>query len=186
MDIKEFFEQSAGKWLSQRTSHSVDAAPAESGKSNIIIELLPANAPEVIKLCEKYAVEPQLALCGARVTWDGTIEPKNEKHQGSTLLVPVPDSDKPNQGQVLREISDAQKAPVAGRYSLGSDDVLTLITDSEAIYSEERWWFASPNLRMRTSILKQSGSYSKVSLYSEIRMGLTQAPKQTQDAATKA
>lgn len=186
MDIKEFFEQSAGKWFSQRTSHHLDATPAESGKSNIVIELLPANAPEVIKLCEKYDIEPKLALCGVRVTWDGTIELKNEKHQGSRLLIPVPDSDKPNEGQVLREISEAQKAPLAGRYILGNDDVLTLITDSEAIYSEERWWFASPNLRMRTTVLKQAGSFSKVSLYSEIRMGLTQAPKQTQDTAAKA
>lgn len=186
MDIKEFFEQSAGKWFSQRTSHHLTPKPAETGQSNMVIEILPANAPEVIQLCQRYNIQPELALCGAKVTWEGSVGLNSKKQVDSTLLVPVPEPDKPNEGQVLRDMGDAEKAPIAGRYSLGSDDVLTLTTESEALCSEERWWFASPNLRMRTSILKQSGDYSKVSLYTEIRMGLGQAQKQAQDAAAKA
>lgn len=188
MDIKEFFEQSAGKWFSQRTSHHLAFKQAENGKSNIIIEMLPADAPEVIKLCELYEVEPQLALCGARVTWDGTMEwdEDKEKHKGSTVLVPIPDTDKPNEGRLLREMGYAEKAPVAGRYIMGIDDALTLITDYETMYSEERLWFASPNLRLRTSILKRFGGFSMASLCSEIRMGVTQKPQPVEDAAAKA
>ena len=190
MDIKEFFEQSAGKWFSQRTSHHLAFKQAENGKSNIAIEMLCADAPEVVKLCEQYDINPQLALCGARVTWDGMMEwdgdgdADKEQHKGSTVLVPVPDPDKPNEGQLLREMGYAEKAPVAGRYIMGSDDALTLITDYETMYSEERLWFASPNLRLRTSILKRFGGFSMASLSSEIRLGVTQAPKQAEDAAS--
>ncbi|HEY9822392.1 MAG TPA: phycobiliprotein lyase, partial [Candidatus Sericytochromatia bacterium] len=53
MDIKEFFEQSAGKWFSQRTSHHLAFRQAENGKSNITIEMLGADDPEVVKLCEQ-------------------------------------------------------------------------------------------------------------------------------------
>jgi hypothetical protein len=183
MDIKEFFEQSAGKWFSQRTSHHLAFKQAESGKSNLTIEMLNADDPEVIKLCEQYNIDPQHALCGARVTWDGTMEWDKEKHQGSTVLVPVPDSEKPNEGQLLREMGYAEKAPVAGRYIMGSDQALTLITEYETMYSEERLWFASPNLRLRTSILKRFGGFSMASLSSEIRMGVTQAAKPAEDAA---
>jgi hypothetical protein len=185
MDIKEFFEQSTGKWFSQRTSHHLAFRQAENGKSNIIIEMLAADSPEVAKLCEMYHVEPHLALCGARVTWDGMMEwdEDKEQHSGSTVLVPVPDSDKPNEGRLLREMGYAEKAPVAGRYIMGIDDALTLITDYETMYSEERLWFASPNLRLRTSILKRFGGFSLASLCSEIRMGVGQAPKQAEDAA---
>lgn len=188
MDIKEFFEQSAGKWFSQRTSHHLAFRQAENGKSNIIIEMIAADDPEVVKLCELYEVDASLALCGARVTWDGTMEwdEDKEKHNGSTVLVPVPDLDKPNEGRLLREMGYAEKAPVAGRYIMGSDDALTLITDYETMYSEERLWFASPNLRLRTSILKRFGGFSMASLCSEIRMGVGQAPKQTEDAAANA
>ncbi len=183
MDIKEFFEQSAGKWFSQRTSHHLAFKQAESGKSNLTIEMLNADDPEVIKLCEQYNLDPQHALCGARVTWDGTMEWDKEKHQGSTVLVPVPDVEKPNEGQLLREMGYAEKAPVAGRYIMGSDQALTLITEYETMYSEERLWFASPNLRLRTSILKRFGGFSMASLSSEIRMGVTQAAKPAEDAA---
>jgi hypothetical protein len=185
MDIKEFFEQSAGKWFSQRTSHHLAFKQAENGKSNITIEMLAADAPEVVKLCELYQVDPKQALCGARVTWDGTMEwdEDKEQHSGSTVLVPVPDADKPNEGRLLREMGYAEKAPVAGRYSMGSDDALTLITDYETMYSEERLWFASPNLRLRTSILKRFGGFSMASLSSEIRMGGGQAQKKAEDAA---
>ncbi len=183
MDIQEFFEQSAGKWFSQRTSHHLAFKQAETGKSNITIEMLPADAPEVVKLCQQYEVDPAAALCGARVTWDGTMEWDEEKHTGSTVLVPVADPEKPNEGRLLREMGYAEKAPVAGRYIMGSDGALTLITDYETMYSEERLWFASPNLRLRTSILKRFGGFSMASLSSEIRMGVTQAPKQAEDTA---
>lgn len=186
MDIQEFFEQSAGKWFSQRSSHHVVAKPAESGQSNIVIEILPAHAPEVIQLCQQYNIEPQLALCGAKVIWEGTVGLNSKKQVGSTLLIPIPDPGNKNEGKLLQEMGKVQKSPVAGRYSLGNDDVLTLITDSEALCSEERWWFANPNFRMRTSILKEAGGYSKVSLYSEIRMGITQAAKPAQDSARQA
>jgi hypothetical protein len=186
MDIKQFFEQSAGKWFSQRSSHHLAFKQAENGKSNITIEMLSADSPEVIKLCQQYNIEPQLALCGARVAWDGTMEwdEDKEQHKGSTVLVPVPDADKPNEGQLLREMGYAEKAPVAGRYIMGDDGALTLITDYETMYSEERLWFASPNLRLRTSILKRFGGFSMASLSSEIRLGVTQAPKKAEDAAS--
>lgn len=185
MDIKEFFEQSAGRWFSQRTSHHLAFKQAENGKSDITIEMIAADAPEVVQLCQQYEVDPDSAICGARVTWDGTMDWDEEKHQGSTVLVPVADPDKPNEGKLLREMGYAEKAPVAGRYIMGDDQALTLITDYETMYSEERLWFASPNLRLRTSILKRFGGFSMASLSSEIRMGVTKPPQESQDAAAK-
>lgn len=188
MDIKEFFEQSAGKWFSQRTGHHPAFKQAESGQSNITIEILAADAPEVVQLCEQYHIDPALAVCGARVTWDGTMEWYEDKgkRSGSTVLVPVPNSDKANEGRLLRKMGDAHKAAVTGRYVIGNDNALTTITESETMYSEERLWFASPNFRLRTTILKHSGGFSMASLYSEIRMGVSQPPKKAEDAAAKA
>lgn len=183
MNITEFFQQSAGKWFSQRTSHHLAFKQSENGKSDIQIEMLPADDPEVVKLCQQYEIDPALALCGARVTWDGTMEWDEEKHAGSTVLVPVAESDNGKEGKLLRETGYAEKAPVAGRYVMGDDDSLTLITDYETMYSEERLWFASPNLRLRTSILKRFGGFSMASFCSEIRMGGVQPPA---NAATQA
>ncbi len=171
MDIQEFFELSAGKWFSHRTSHHLAFKQSEDGKSDITIEMLASDHPEVIKLCQQYEIEPSRAQCGARVSWNGTMEWDEEKHSGSTVLVPVADPDSPNQGKLLREMGYAEKTPVAGSYIMGSDDALTLITEYETMSSEERLWFASPNLRMRVSILKRFGGFSMASFTSEIRMG---------------
>ena len=86
--------------------------------------------------------------------------------------MPIPDPDRPNEGKLLRDVGYAEKAEVAGRYIIGSDDAMTLITEYETMYSEERIWFASPNLRLRTSILKRFGGFSMASFCSEIRMGV--------------
>ncbi|MDX2241720.1 MAG: phycobiliprotein lyase [Leptolyngbyaceae cyanobacterium bins.302] len=171
MDIVEFFELSSGKWFYKRSIHHLAFKQSVAGKSDLVIEMLDKADPDVVKLCEQYSFDPATALCGARVTWNGTMEWDEEKHAGSTVLVPIGDAEKPNEGKLLREIGYAEKAPVAGRYVMGSDDALTLITDYETMYSEERLWFASPNLRLRTSILKRFGGFSMASFCSEIRMG---------------
>jgi len=173
MDIMEFFQLSAGKWFSQRTSHHLAFKQTEGGKSDLQIDSLAKDDPAVVQLCEQYDIDPASALGGARVTWDGTMEWDEGKHSGSTVLVPVADPDKPNEGKLIREMGYAEKAPVAGRYIMGADQALTLITEYETMYSEERLWFASPNLRLRTSILKRFGGFSMASFCSEIRMGVT-------------
>ncbi len=186
MNIQEFFELSAGKWFSHRTSHHLAFKQSEDGKSNLTIELLAADHPEVVKLCQQYEVEPTLASCGARVSWDGTMEWDEEKHTGSTVLVSVPDVDNPDQGKLLREMGYAEKTPVAGRYTMGSDQALTLITEYETMSSEERLWFASPNLRMRVSVLKRFGGFSMASFTSEIRMGGVQPSAKATEAFNSA
>jgi hypothetical protein len=184
MDIKAFFEQSAGKWFSHRTSHHLAFKQSEGGKSDITVEMLPANDPEVIKLCEQYEIDPALAECGARVTWNGTMEWDQEKHTGSTVMATIPDPDNPNEGRLLREMGYAEKAPVAGRYVMGNDGALTLITEYETMSSEERLWFASPNLRLRVSVLKRFGGFSMASFTSEIRMGGAKPSTNSTEAST--
>jgi len=182
MDIVQFFQQSVGKWSSIRTSHHLAFKQQEGGKSNIQIEMLDKTDPDVIKLCEQHQVDPTLALCGARVTWDGTMEWDEEKHAGSTVLVPVADPENPNEGQLLREMGYAEKAPVTGRYEIGSDDALTLINEYETMYSKERLWFESPNVRLRHSIMKRFGGFSMASFCSEVRMGVGQTTAQVSES----
>ncbi|MDZ8053593.1 MAG: phycobiliprotein lyase [Aulosira sp. ZfuVER01] len=186
MNIEEFFELSAGKWFSHRTSHLLAVKQSEDGKSNITIEMLAADHPQVIKLCQKYEVNPSSAACGVIVTGNGAIPGDKEKHSGSTVLVTVPDADNPNEGKLLWEIGDAQKAPTAGRYKLGNDEALTLTTESETTRSEERIWFASPNLRMRVSVVKHLDGFSMGSFTTEIRMGGAPANAKASPAANTA
>jgi CpeS-like protein len=170
MDIQEFFGLSAGKWFSQRTSNDLVSNRAENGKSDLVIELISKDEPALLSLCQEHGIDTSLAWGGIRVSWNNLTAVKPAKKVGSCLLVPIADPQRSQSGKLLRD-----GAAAIGHYSMGKDKALTLITEEENLYSEERLWFVSPNLRLRTSIIKRDNGFSMTSFCSEIRM--LSAPK---------
>lgn len=174
MDIKEFFELSAGKWFSQRTIHNLSSGQLQAGKSTLTIDLLPGNEPSIIQLCEQYQVNPTQAWQGLKMSWEGTIERETKQQTGQTLLVPVIDESSPQAGLFLQQRPGSNNSLIKGRYSFGEDEVLVLITETDALSVEERLWYLIPNLRLRTSIVKHNDGLTQASFCSEIRIGLKQ------------
>ena len=168
----EFFQHSAGKWRSQRTTHHLPFRRAETGDSDIVVEALGADHPKVVKICEMHDVDPSKASGGAFVSWDGSMawDKDDENHEGSTVFALVPDPDRPRQGKLLRERGYAEIVPVAGLYHLDDEDGLVLITEYETMSIIERFWFASPNLRLRTSTVKRFGGFNTATFCIEIRV----------------
>jgi CpeS-like protein len=192
MDIKEFFEQSAGKWFSHRTNYDLVDKQSREAKSEIIIENLPVDNPEVVQLCQLYNVKTNQVSCAAKFNWNDTTK-LNQKLTGSTVVVFLPDTDN-NSGQLLRQGSLTANNSTnkfinnstnsinnlnPGRYLLGSDECLTLVIEDDGISIEERLWFASPNLRMRVSVTKYQEGFSTSAFTTEIRMGGSPQPAKT-------
>lgn len=173
MDITEFFQLSAGKWFSQRTVHHLAKTDLEIGKSNLVIDFLPQTDPDLSKLCQKHRIDPGLALCGTRVTWDGTIGQQAKKDSGGKVLVAVADGGDPTRGILLHSGNSPDQDLPKGHYIMKPDRVLTLIISSDTTQIEERLWFASDNLRFRTSTYKPPNGFHVTSFCSEIRMGVT-------------
>jgi hypothetical protein len=173
LEVVDFFERSAGQWRSQRTTHHLAFRRAEVGDSAISVVALAASDPEVQELCKFHEVDPTLAVCGSRVTWQGTMgwDRDNEGgHEGKTIFAIVPDPDDPRRGRLLRERGYAEIVPVVGRYTLDAEGGLNLITEYETMSSVERFWFANPQLRLRTSTVKRFGGFSTASFCSEARL----------------
>ncbi len=176
MDVVEFFEKSAGRWRSQRTTHHLAFRRAEVGDSEIEVVYLPAQDLDVAELCRFHGVEPELAVGGSRVTWQGTMswDRDNEGgHEGKTVFAIVPDPENPRQGRLLREKGYAEIVPVVGRFHMDETDGLILTTDYETMSSVERFWFVTPQLRLRTSTVKRFGGFSTASFCSETQMSET-------------
>jgi len=171
-DAKEFFQQSAGKWKSQRTTHHLPFRRAESGGSDIMVEFLEADDPKVIAICEMHQEDPQLAIGGAFVSWDGSMawDKENEDHQGTTVFALIPEPNDPRQGKLLRERGYAEIVPVAGKYHMDEEDGLVLITEYETMSIIERFWFASPDLRLRSSTVKRFGGFNTATFCAESRV----------------
>ena len=171
MDVMEFFQHSAGQWTSQRTTHHLPFRRAELGGSDISVEALPADHEKIAEICKLHEVDPELAVGGAYVTWEGSMawDRDAENHAGSTIFALVPDEDNPAQGRLLRERGYAEIVPVIGRYEMDDEDGLILITDYETMSSVERFWFVTPDLRLRTSVVKRFGGLSTASFCAESR-----------------
>ena len=169
MDIKEFLELSVGNWFSQRTGYHLEQEKSENSKSDISIERLPQEDPEVVKLCELYQINPSVTLGGVKTSWDNSVDWGKAKQRGSTLIVLLPQVNNYQAGKLLRTRGNLQPQRVTGRYILGNDEALSLIVEEGPNYFEERLWFASPNLRLRTSLFRHSGGFSTTAFYSEIR-----------------
>lgn len=168
----EFFQKSTGKWRSQRTTHHLAFKRAEAGESDIQVQALAADHPQVIEICQLHEVDPKLAIGGAFVTWQGAMgwDREDENHEGSTVFSLIPDADNPRQGSLLRERGYAEIVPVAGRYHMDDEDALVLTTEYETMSSIERFWFVTPSVRMRTSTVKRFGGFSTATFCTELRI----------------
>jgi hypothetical protein len=181
MDVMDFFRLSAGQWQSQRTTHHLPFRRAELGGSTIAVEALEQGHPSVVEICQLHGVDPALAVGGALVTWEGSMawDREDENHAGNTVFALVPDRDRPSQGQLLRERGYAEIVPVIGRYEVDGDQGLVLTTEYETMSSVERFWFANPNLRLRTSVVKRFGGFNTASFCAETRISAPTPPAES-------
>lgn len=168
MNIIEFFQLRTGKWLSQRTSHHLIIKKSESGRSEIKVKSLSVTDEAVLSLCALHNCNPKQAVCAAEVSWRGSMEwdAEPDKQEGSTILVAIA-SDDIHSGILLRQQGYAEKTPIAGRYRVSDEGVLSLITEYGMVYSEEKLWFPKPNICMRAGLT--TGISNIASFCTEIR-----------------
>jgi CpeS-like protein len=176
MNVREFFELSTGKWFSQKTSQHLTLKQSEHGKSDLVIEVLANDSPQVIQLAALAAIEPSSISVAVKYTWKGTVawdaqtqNPANQ--QGESIALAVSDAPEANTGRLIHAATAGGNSPQIAQYAMGDDNALTLITKQEHSCSEERVWFESDNVRVRTTITTQANGESLAAFYSEIRMG---------------
>jgi hypothetical protein len=168
MNIEEFFELSSGKWFAHRTSNDLPNNKSQEAKSEIVIERLAQDHPETMKLHQDSPSNSNFLTI--KINWNDTTK-LNHKNTGSTILMLVPNSDNPNEGKLIRQLSSDGKIS-SGSYKLGDDESLTLSIEVSNLISQERIWFASENLRMRVSTVNQADGLSTTAFTTEIRMGV--------------
>lgn len=178
MTIIDFFERCVGRWFSHRTSYQLDQTDHwhRSDKTHIFQEVLPADATDVIHLCELQHIETDLALGGLRHSWEKSLT----QPAGSVLWVPLAELSpsinglmRTNMGRMLRALHGS--APIMFHYEMRTPDTLWLSLNHDLNHGqhlEERIWFAGPNLRLRTTLIASPNqTFHFSSFYSEIRMG---------------
>lgn len=164
MQNVNFFKKHGGRWFSQRTTHYLKAGDSKAGKSDLEITDVAIDAADVTQLCQQASCDVAQVVGALRIAQKSTIIAGPSREQ-MTLLVAIATDD--SGGKLLRQTDDQAQT---SQYRL-DNDVLTITTEANGIQSEERWWFITDNLRMRTNVLTSEAGQIMASFCSEIRLG---------------
>ena len=169
MDIKAFLNLCTGNWFSQRTNYNLSEEKTESSKADLNITMISSEDSQIAQLCQQYRLDPQQSVGGLVYSWDNSVDWGKPKQQGSSTLVFIEDAENLTTGKLLTDASLKPGVKNMGTYTLGQDEALTLTLKVEDIQIEERLWFASDNLRLRTKTIENPTGITRTTFYSEIR-----------------
>ena len=175
-DALSFFQLSCGRWRSQRSSHHLLHRRAEAGGSLIVVEELLVDDPRLTAIAQLHGQDPAGLVGGCRVRWSGSMawDKAGEDHQGESVFGLIPTDGRGRAGLLLRDRGYAETAPVAGHFRMDDRDDLLLSTGYETMSSLERFSFAGPNVRLRTSTVE--GLSNTASFCVETRCGVGDGP----------
>ena len=184
-DALSFFRLSCGRWTSQRSQHHLLHRRAEAGASFIVVEELLKGDERLAEIAERNGESVERIIGGCWVRWSGSMawDRAGESHEDQTMFGLIPTDDAGRSGLLLRDRGYAEKAPVAGQFRMDAENGLILTTDYEMMSSLERFWFAGPNLRLRTSTVQ--GLSNNASFCMETRQ-LDDAPATPEPPAASA
>ncbi|MFN5195480.1 MAG: phycobiliprotein lyase [Cyanobacteriota bacterium] len=155
-DALAFFRLSCGRWRSQRSSHHLLHRRAEAGGSWIEVVELAADDQALAAIARLHGENAAAVVGGCRVRWSGSMawDRAGEAHEGESVFALIPTDGHGRAGLLLRDRGYAETAPVAGHFAMDDRDGLLLTTSYETMSSMERFSFAGPDVRLRTSTVE--------------------------------
>jgi len=173
MNIEEFLLKSVGEWNSMRSGHSLAFQEFEEIRSKIKIVPSKSNDSKVIKFLKDNSINTNAVNKAFLINWEAKSEwgeeNQTENSSGESILVPIEVSK--TEGQIIRSIGYTEAVQVTSLYKILDDDTLIIFSNYSNIYTEERIWFVSNNLRSRSSVTRSinSSAILQTSYASEIR-----------------
>jgi hypothetical protein len=155
-DALSFFRLSCGRWRSQRSVHHLLHRRAEAGGSLIVVEELDPADSRLLAIAELHGQDPAGLVGGCWVRWSASMawDRAGEDHQGESVIGLIPTDERGREGLLLRDLGYAEKAPASSRFHMDDRDGLLLSTEYETMNVWERFAFAGPNVRLRSSTVE--------------------------------
>jgi len=173
MNIEEFFLKSVGDWNSMRSIHSLAFQEFEEIRSKVKIVPSKTNDSRVIKFLKDNLTTNNAVNKVFLINWKAKSEwgeeNKTKNSSGESILVPIEISK--TEGKIIRSVGYTEAVKIVSSYKILDDGTLIIYSDYNHIYTEERIWFVSNNLRSRSSVTRAIDSLAilQTSYASEIR-----------------
>ncbi|WP_193197295.1 phycobiliprotein lyase [Nostoc sp. MG11] len=163
--IAEFFQESAGKWRSERRYYTLPEGETKEMESIITIRFLEQGCDELQQLAQMHDLADSASLqCGAEVIWESTDLLKARKEsKGSTLFGAL--------GNILyRDRGFATSKPVTAKYYFSNPKTLCLRTEYNGSVFEEELKLVGSKYRTRQTIISRAGEQLMIGQYLEKRI----------------
>ena len=173
MNIQEFFLKSVGEWNSMRSGHSLAFKEFEEIRSKLKIVPSKSNDSRVIKFLKDNLITINTVNKAFLINWeaksDWDEENQKENSFGESILVPIEINK--TEGKIIRSLGYTEPIEIVSPYRILDNGTLIIYSDYRNICTEERIWFVSNNLRIRTSVTRTRDSLAilQTSYASEIR-----------------
>ena len=177
-DALSFFRLSCGRWRSQRSQHHLLHRRAEAGISVVEVAMVEAGDERLHALALLHGKEPAEVIGGCHVRWSASMawDREGENHENEAIFGLIPtDGGLGREGLQLRDRGYAETAPALGHFRLDAENSLWLTTSYEMMDSGERFWFAGPDTRLRTSTVQGLSNTASLCMETRIRDGVTAA-----------
>ncbi len=186
-DAVHFFQQSCGRWRSHRSVHHLLHRRAEAGGSLIVVEDLDPNDPRLKTLAEQHGKASNTIAGGSYVRWSASMawDQNEDAHDGETVFGLIPDRTDGRSGTLLRDLGYAEKAPATSTFKMDEQDALILCTSYETMTVWERFWFTSPNVRLRSSTVEGLSNNASFCMETRLSDGEDDASQLSTPGTTK-
>ena len=174
MKIEQFFLKSIGEWNSMRSGHSLAFQEFEEIRSTIKIIPAQSNDSRVTKLLKDNLITNNQEKKAFLISWESKSEwdDENQKENSSGESILIPIEINKTEGKIIRSVGYTEAIQIISLYKLLDDGTLIVYSNYNHIYTEERIWFVSNNLRSRSSVTRAIDSLAilQTSYASEIRL----------------
>jgi hypothetical protein len=177
-DALSFFQLSCGRWRSQRSVHHLLHRRAEAGGSLIVVEELPGNDQRLLELAALHGQDPSGLVGGCWVRWSASMawDKAGEDHTGESVIGLIPTDERGRAGILLRDLGYAEKAPASSLFSMDERDGLLLSTEYETMSVWERFAFAGPDVRVRSSTVEGLSNNASFCIETRCDAGTSKRP----------
>jgi CpeS-like protein len=162
--VANFFQASAGHWLSERRYYTLPDGDTQEVVSEIAIVYLAPGAPELQELARLHGLDDSALTCGSKIEWDSKDSVTGKKaSKGSTLFGAL--------GNILyRDRGFATSKPITAIYHFPQPDTLCLKTEYQSSVFEEEIKLVGEKYRTRQTIISRAGEQITIGQYLEKRI----------------
>lgn len=162
--VTAFFQETAGEWRSERRYYTLSSGETQEVISQITIEFLEADHPQLRHLADLHRLGPKAPLiCGACVAWESDYVGTGKKPVKGSTLFGV-------RGTTLyRDRGFATSQPVTAQYLFRDNHTLQLKTEYNGSSFEEEIRLIGQRYRTRQTVISRAGEQVMIGQYLETR-----------------